>query len=443
MDRKDKWLDKLADKIDAYEEQAPAFIWEEIESDLAEDMVQHKEKVVPMYPYMKWWAMAAALLAGVLSYGVFLITTQDGEMDNELSYVAQEVKIDNPLEYSEEEESLTAKSVPSDKEVEAIVTPKNTLSAGTQKAKTAKVKQNTPVLMASALTQEDIKAMQKSADTETVESTSVIDSEDKVTDEVNENKQVENQSETTDVKPRKYDNLYENVDYSAFIKTKKDYHSNSDVRIGVGSGGNIGGVNGEGTTRVLQEVSIESFATSSSLQRENGNKYKIVNGVPYAEKEVKTKEYKHNQPISVGLSFRKGIAKNLALESGLMYTYLSSSVSEVNTLRSYKQKFHYLGVPIKLNWTFWEQNRFSLYAVGGGAIELCVSGTVDGESQRPTRPQFSLQGGLGGQVAITKNFGFYLEPGVSYYFKDGTDYETIRSEKPFNFNLNTGFRLTF
>ena len=36
MDRKDKWLDKLADKIDAYEEQAPAFIWEEIEADLAD-----------------------------------------------------------------------------------------------------------------------------------------------------------------------------------------------------------------------------------------------------------------------------------------------------------------------------------------------------------------------------------------------------------------------
>lgn len=34
--------------------------------------------------------------------------------------------------------------------------------------------------------------------------------------------------------------------------------------------------------------------------------------------------------------------------------------------------------------------------------------------------------------------GVYVEPGLSYYFDDGTDMKTIYKDKPLNLNLNHG-----
>ena len=39
--------------------------------------------------------------------------------------------------------------------------------------------------------------------------------------------------------------------------------------------------------------------------------------------------------------------------------------------------------------------------------------------------------------------GVFVEPGMSYYFDDGANIQTIYKEKPLNFNLNMGIRLTF
>lgn len=38
--------------------------------------------------------------------------------------------------------------------------------------------------------------------------------------------------------------------------------------------------------------------------------------------------------------------------------------------------------------------------------------------------------------------GVYVEPGLSYYFDDGTDIKTIYKDKPLNLNLNFELRFT-
>ena len=43
---------------------------------------------------------------------------------------------------------------------------------------------------------------------------------------------------------------------------------------------------------------------------------------------------------------------------------------------------------------------------------------------------------------ITEKFGIYAEPGVVYYFDDGSNVNTIRKEHPFNFNIQLGVRFT-
>ena len=51
-------------------------------------------------------------------------------------------------------------------------------------------------------------------------------------------------------------------------------------------------------------------------------------------------------------------------------------------------------------------------------------------------------GAAGVQVNITPQIGLYAEPGIAYYFDDGSDVETIRKEHPLNFNLQVGLRFS-
>lgn len=174
-------------------------------------------------------------------------------------------------------------------------------------------------------------------------------------------------------------------------------------------------------------------------------------------KEAKT-DIKHKMPVAFGASFRYSLSKNFALETGLTYTMLSSEL-RAGTDADYwleDQKLHYLGIPLRANWTFLHSKYVTLYLSGGGALEKAVSGEqstdyfVNGEkssSEKNTlrvKPvQWSVGAAAGIQYNATKHLGIYVEPGVVHYFDDGTDVQTIRKEKPTNFNLQMGLRFTY
>ena len=54
-----------------------------------------------------------------------------------------------------------------------------------------------------------------------------------------------------------------------------------------------------------------------------------------------------------------------------------------------------------------------------------------------------MTGAVGAQVNFTRQIGLYIEPGIAYYFDDGSDIETFRKEHPLNFNLQLGLRFSF
>ncbi|MDR1003448.1 MAG: PorT family protein [Prevotellaceae bacterium] len=167
------------------------------------------------------------------------------------------------------------------------------------------------------------------------------------------------------------------------------------------------------------------------------------NGVPFYSKETaQVKDIRHSMPISVGVSFRRGLGSGFSVETGLMYTYLSSEIEYSNAEKS-NQNLHYIGIPLRANWNFVSRNRWGLYLSAGGAVEKSVYGK-SGDQRLNVKPlQFSLLGVIGAQYNLTKRIGIYLEPGVSYYFDDGSDVETIRKKNPLNFTLQAGFRLTY
>lgn len=166
---------------------------------------------------------------------------------------------------------------------------------------------------------------------------------------------------------------------------------------------------------------------------------------------------KHKFPVSAGLSVKKKINERLSLESGLIYTFLSSDLSagEADGYQQ-EQRLHYLGIPLKASYKFWEKDRLSLYASAGVMAEMCVDGKLETDyflnnaSQRKSKTdldidqvQFSAMASLGVQYAVAKPVSIYAEPGIAYYFDDKSAVETIRKERPFNASVQFGVRLSF
>ncbi|KAA6328070.1 hypothetical protein EZS27_022990, partial [termite gut metagenome] len=50
---------------------------------------------------------------------------------------------------------------------------------------------------------------------------------------------------------------------------------------------------------------------------------------------------------------------------------------------------------------------------------------------------------VGAQYNVSKSVSAYLEPGVAYFFDDGSEVQTIRKERPLNLNIRVGMRLSY
>lgn len=166
--------------------------------------------------------------------------------------------------------------------------------------------------------------------------------------------------------------------------------------------------------------------------------------MPYLQRrEKKIADIDHKQPLSFGVSVRKNLAKGFSVESGLTYTYLASDVRYEGSSEKISQKLHYIGIPVRVNWNFVDAKNFTMYVSAGGAIEKCVYGKIGTESETVKPVQLSVMGAVGAQYNISNRVGLYVEPGVSYFFDDGSSIQTIRKENPCNFTLQAGIRLTY
>lgn len=196
---------------------------------------------------------------------------------------------------------------------------------------------------------------------------------------------------------------------------------------------------------LLQGSNINLSATTNGVIAITGEQeLTFKDGMPYVLKRAdEPVDAKHRQPVSVGFSVRKNLRYGLSVESGLMYTYLHSDLYFGKGNSSKEQKLHYLGIPLRVNWNFVDTRNFSVYLSGGGAVEKCVYGKLGNETQTVKPVQFSVLGALGAQYNLSHRWGLYVEPGVSYYFDDGSKVQTIRKERPCSFTLQAGLRLTY
>ena len=216
-------------------------------------------------------------------------------------------------------------------------------------------------------------------------------------------------------------------------------------RSGSSDGGDKDLIYDSGPGGLVQGSNINLSATTNGVIAIPGEQeLTFKDGMPYVLKRSdESVDAKHRQPVSVGFSVRKNLGHGLSVESGLMYTYLYSDLYFGKGNNSVEQKLHYLGIPLRVNWNFVDTRKFSVYLSAGGAIEKCVYGKLGDEKQTVGPVQLSVLGALGAQYNLSRRWGLYVEPGISYYFDDGSKVQTIRKERPCSFTLQAGLRLTY
>ena len=216
------------------------------------------------------------------------------------------------------------------------------------------------------------------------------------------------------------------------------------------STGAMGGLGASGTTTAYGDYLVLSCPGVMDTKDSPMLDMSSVN------RDVETKtEYEHHLPIRIGLSVAYALTDRLSIGTGLTYTRLSSDIKDASMESNYsgEQRLHYVGIPVNVSYKVASSRWISLYGTAGVLAEKCVSGTTDeGYVENNTmkytnthdissKPlQMSVNAGVGIQFNVHDNVGIYAEPGLSYYFDDGSALQTIYKEKPLNFNLNVGVR---
>ena len=416
MEEKELWMNKLKEKLADYSEPTPASGWEQLEKELMHPV----EKKI--YPYRKWMMAAAAviLLAVVSSVSLYFLGTPAAD---EMRHIQTPALASMP-------DALPSGQQPDVQgvDVEPVMNP-----VSVREKRLAKADKSIP-----KHADEPVVKYKRVVDEAKDKPVSVTESDDTSIDL--ERTQKDTDQPTADNRSRRPSGKDK---YHIPTKTKSSRKGTWSMGLGVNNSGGASSEIGSGVHPYMSRVSM--LAVSNSLMAiPNDQTLVFKDGVPYLRQAKQVLDIKHHQPISFGLSVRKTLGKGFSLESGLTYTLLSSDAKLADDEQQMiEQKLHYIGIPLRANWNFLDKKLVTLYVSGGGMVEKCVYGKLGSEKETVKPLQFSVSGAVGAQLNATKRIGVYVEPGVAYYFDDGSDIQTIRKENPFNFNIQAGIRLTY
>lgn len=151
--------------------------------------------------------------------------------------------------------------------------------------------------------------------------------------------------------------------------------------------------------------------------------------------------FTHTFPFKGGFSVGIPVSDRLRITTGLEYSLYQTRVSFTKSGEK-KQAAHYLGVPLRLDWSLASNRWLDVYVGGGASGDWCVGATHAGIDIPRDGFSFSLLGAGGVQFNMTRRLGLYVEPEISWTFpSEKRVLETYRSAHPFLFSVATGLRI--
>lgn len=156
---------------------------------------------------------------------------------------------------------------------------------------------------------------------------------------------------------------------------------------------------------------------------------------------------KHYRPLSIGLTASYPLTRWLSISTGIVGTRLHADFLYIMPYQriSKQQTLYYVGIPLNAVCRLWSYKGLKVYASAGAQADFNVKTHLetDGVEQKldKDRMQWSVNGSLGVQYDIIPQLGLYAEPGIKYYFDNGTRMLNYFKDKPTNLNLQVGLRL--
>ena len=402
---REDWAEKLKQKLAGHRKTPPAGVWEGISSQMSEmgftaEPVCQKSANRRMY-----WAAAAAVLALV---GFFALHSVDDKQPLQAKLSSpQPISPTQDVQNALENEPLTVAPEP-------VFALAQTVSPH----RTTKLKE--PVMpQESAKPEESVKPQDPIKPEEAVKQEEPVKSEEPVKHEDTKTIRSKTMSQHVDITKQEFEEV-------------KTVESSRSWSVGLNASG---GLLVAQTLQRVDRLYYDKAGYSSN---------KEIDAVSITPMSYSLTEYvsEHHLPLRFGLSLQYQLSPRVALLTGINYTYLYSEFSiPLYPNASYNQKLHYLGIPLGLSYQLWTADRFRLYLSGGVMLEKCVSAHVDGITISDKPWQWSLEASAGAEYTIIPQLGFYLEPSLGYYFKDGTSLEHYYKEHPLTPSIEFGLRL--
>lgn len=407
----EQWIDDVRQKMDSYEEPAPEVSWQEIDKALAAQR-HGKARVVPL-----WRRVAAAAI-------VMLVAGTGWMFFNEVN----NMELDNQAMQTHTSAMPTSTTQHGGTTVETAVTASATVGA----RRRSKPDGSGNVAVVQSVAPDPLTVAADNVDQPLTEQTPTA--EPSAADTKKGNKAT----------PTRYNSLFE----SETTVTKRIGEHRLVAKAYVGNG----------MIRHADNGNVGYYLSAANPIGPYDNTMDATNNGMLAETaSPETVNADHHQPVRYGLSLRYGLDDRWSVNAGLCYSYLRSDIEVSGDFyrREKVQKIHYVGIPVAVNYALYRSSRFNAYLSAGATVEKMVGGstyektiedgttTASAKEDVTTRPmQLSVNGAVGAEYMLTDKVGLYAEPGLSYYFDNGSSLKTIYSEKPLNFNLSVGLRLS-
>lgn len=452
---KQDWTDTLKQKMAGYEERPSDELWAALSEKAG--LQENRRKVIPVW----FWGLSAA---AALMAGIFVVTKVNDKSVNALDGITADVAVSEPVDADVPEpvERTLAEDLAEVKSAEAMSLA-DVAVGRKQKAAKVGIKQMVKARKAKSALIADAVPVESRVGAGVVE-----DSAESAETFVLENQDVDAVPVESSVSAVTEDVTSVNAEEQAamswdeYLKEtpseKARARRSGGFSAGIVAGGAVGGnTSGSKPTAMVMGANPLAAGVTKTDWIDKDSK---ASAIVYNQPEVQ-EEYSHKIPVKVGLTARYNITGRLGVETGLTYSILSSSVKTGNSetgknWSTGSQTLHYLGIPLNISFNILNSRYVNIYVTGGGMMEKSISGSiktdeyVDGKFARtlttnisPKGLQWSVNAAAGVQANILPQLGFFVEPGVSHHFKNGSRVRSIYTDKPTDFSLGFGLRYSF
>lgn len=447
------WTDRLRDRMADYEMPVGDELWANIEQSLAQDEVfanknDHSNHGVARSIVMRRFSIAASI-AALLAGGAYVYFHPWNEVaENEVAAIFDK----GPKTFIDKRKT----TVPKDSQAAISDNSQKSISANDQNAMS---KDGQQTLSGGGQTRNNILAQSNSVELVSSESALSLD-----LDTQSSARSVNEKSETvpSSRSSRKVNSLITSegdvmssaqngrrtvLEQSSMDEElgRKDKHHRGGLKLQLyGENGFIGKTSGGNSPVLMSSMpSSDPVYYDKNIKIANFFDERYMAMIPTADLYEETK---HHQPISVGMQVGFHLLPKMKLSTGLVYTKVSSDfisgVSDTRTVST--QDLHYIGIPLNLSYSVWEYKGLHTYVTAGGegAVNVKNHTETDGEVKESKRDkmQWSTNASVGIQYDFIPQLGVYVEPGMKYYFDNGSQIENIFKDKKLNFNIQFGLR---